>query len=86
MVDNRQADERARFEKEVEASEFQDARLRKRFGIVLERLWSGMSRPIPFACQDWASTKAAYRFLSNDRGGEQDMAHSTGGCNTLKTA
>jgi hypothetical protein len=41
--------------------------------MVLERLWSGMGQPIPFACQDWASTKAAYRFLSNDRVSEQDI-------------
>ncbi|WP_116149701.1 transposase DNA-binding-containing protein [Paraburkholderia sp. BL27I4N3] len=38
MAGNRQADERAWFDKEVEASEFQDARLRKRFGMILERL------------------------------------------------
>jgi hypothetical protein len=73
MAGKRQTDERAWFEKEVEASEFQDARLRKRFGVVLERLWSGMGQTIPFACQDWASTKAAYRFLSNDRVSEQDI-------------
>ncbi|CAE6812890.1 hypothetical protein R75465_05476 [Paraburkholderia aspalathi] len=68
MVGNRQADERAWFDKEVEAHEFQHARLHK-----LERLWSGMGQPIPFACQDWTSTKAAYRFLSNDRVREQDI-------------
>ena len=73
MAGKGQADERAWFEKEVEASEFQDARLRKRFGVVLEQLWSGMGQTIPFACQDWASTKAAYRFLSNDRVSEQDI-------------
>src|SRR4051794_25607144 len=73
MARKRQADERAWFEKEVEASEFRDARLRKRFGMVLERLWSGIGQTIPLACQDWASTKAAYRFLSNDRVNEQDI-------------
>jgi hypothetical protein len=52
---------------------FQDARPRKRSGIVLERFWSGMGQTIPFACQDWASTKAVYRFLSNDRVSEQDI-------------
>jgi hypothetical protein len=73
MASKRQTDERAWFEKEVEASQFQDARLRKRFGVVLERLWSGMGQTIPFACQDWASTKAAYRFLSNERVSERDI-------------
>jgi signal transduction histidine kinase len=28
---------------------------------------------IPFVCQDWANTKAAYRFLSNERGNEADI-------------
>lgn len=38
MAKNERADERAWFEREIEASKFQDARLRKRFGMVLERL------------------------------------------------
>jgi len=54
-------------------SKFQDARLRKCFGMVLERLWSGIGQTIPFACQDWSSTKAAYRFLSNERVSEQEI-------------
>jgi len=29
-----------------------------------------MGAPLPLACQDWANTKAAYRFLSNERFGE----------------
>jgi hypothetical protein len=73
MASKRHANERAWFEKEIEASEFQDARLRKRFGVVLERLWSGIDQTIHFACQDWAATKAAYRFLSNNRVSEQDI-------------
>ncbi|WP_082854991.1 transposase DNA-binding-containing protein [Paraburkholderia phytofirmans] len=32
-----------------------------------------MGQPTPFACQDWASTKAAYRFFANDRVSEQDI-------------
>ena len=47
--------------------------MRKRFGMVLERFWSGIGQAIPFACQDWSSTKAAYRFLSNERGSEQEI-------------
>lgn len=27
--------------------------------------WKNIGSTIPFACQDWAGTKAAYRFLSN---------------------
>jgi hypothetical protein len=37
------------------------------------RLWESMDQSIPFACQDWASTKAAYRFLSNERVNERDI-------------
>ncbi len=29
--------------------------------------------PIPMACQDWANTKAAYRFLSNGTVGEVEI-------------
>ena len=32
-----------------------------------------MGQSIPFACQDWANTKAAYRFLSNSRVTEADI-------------
>jgi hypothetical protein len=84
MAEKKRADERAWIEKEIEASKFQDVRLRKRFGVVLERLWSGMGETIPFACQDWASTKAAYRFLSNDRVSEQDiLSGHPGECGSL---
>lgn len=29
-----------------------------------------IGQPLPLACQDWAGTKAAYRFFSNERFGE----------------
>ncbi len=59
--------------REVAGSEFQDVRLRKRFECYWSRLWTGMGQSIPFACQDWANTKAAYRFMDNDRVSEQDI-------------
>ncbi|WP_429286352.1 transposase DNA-binding-containing protein [Paraburkholderia sp. GAS206C] len=42
---------------------------------------SGMGQTIPFACQDWAPSRAAYRFLSNDRVSERDIlgCHSQAG-------
>jgi hypothetical protein len=73
MAGKRQVDDRAWFEREVEGSEFRDTRLHKRFRTLLERLWKGMGQTIPLACQDWANTKAAYRFLDNDRVSEQDI-------------
>lgn len=73
MAGKRQLEDQAWFEREIEASKFRDVRLRKRFGMVLERLWKGMGQTIPLACQDWANTKAAYRFLDNDRVNDQDI-------------
>ncbi|MFL9998975.1 IS4 family transposase [Paraburkholderia sediminicola] len=73
MTGKRQTEDRAWFERELEGNEFRDARLRKRFGTLLEQLWKGMGQTIPLACQDWASTKAAYRFMDNDRVCEQDI-------------
>lgn len=70
---SRQTKDRAWIEREINASEFRDERLRKRFGVLLEQLWVSMGQSIPFACQDWASTKAAYRFLSNERVNERDI-------------
>ena len=32
-----------------------------------------MGQSIPYACQDWASTKAAYRFFANDRVDEAEI-------------
>ena len=33
----------------------------------------GSGESIPLACQDWANTKAVYRFFSNDRVSEEDI-------------
>jgi hypothetical protein len=52
---------------EVDEAAFKDARLGRRFGQLLRQVGDGMGESIPFACQDWANTKAAYRFFSNDR-------------------
>ncbi|WP_091683187.1 IS4/Tn5 family transposase DNA-binding protein [Methylocapsa palsarum] len=53
--------------REVDVGAFKDARLGRRFGDLLHRLSEGMGGSIPFACQDWSNTKAAYRFFSNPR-------------------
>jgi hypothetical protein len=54
-------------------SKFKDARLGKRFRSLLEQLSSSPGGPIPLACQDWTNTKAAYRFLDNDRVSEAEI-------------
>jgi hypothetical protein len=54
-------------DQELSGCQFKDMRLGKRFRRLLEQLSDGTGQSIPFACQDWANTKAAYRFLANDR-------------------
>ena len=62
-----------RTEGEIDESAFKDARLGRRFGELLKRIGDGMGGSIPYACQDWANTKAAYRFLANGRVEEGDI-------------
>src|SRR5215217_1870527 len=47
-----------------------DKRRCDRLRRLLHQLEIGMGAPLPLACQDWANTKAAYRFLSSERFGE----------------
>src|SRR2546421_9166823 len=54
-------------DQELAGCRFQDVRLEKRFRTLLEQLSTGVGESIPLVCQDWANTKAAYRFLSNER-------------------
>jgi hypothetical protein len=60
-------------EREIDEGAFKDARLGRRFGELLKQISDGMGGSIPFACQDWASTKAAYRFFANERVEEADI-------------
>jgi hypothetical protein len=60
-------------EREVNVGAFKDARLGNRFAELLRFLSDRMGGTIPLACQDWASTKAAYRFFSNPRVEEGDI-------------
>jgi hypothetical protein len=60
-------------EREVDETAFKDARLGRRFGEVIRQIGDGMGESIPYACQDWANTKAAYRFLANDRVEEAEI-------------
>lgn len=46
---------------ELASSSFGDKRLDKRFERLVNHLWHGVGGSLPYACQDWASTKAAYR-------------------------
>jgi hypothetical protein len=50
---------------ELKGYRFFDARLARRMQELASQLWGHRGQSIPMACQDWANTKAAYRFLSN---------------------
>lgn len=60
-------------DREVADCEFKDERLGKRFRSLLGQLSSSPGDSIPLVCQDWANTKAAYRFFDNDRVSEADI-------------
>lgn len=44
--------------------QFRDVRLGKRLRKLLQLFSDGAGGSIPCACQDWANTKAAYRFFA----------------------
>jgi hypothetical protein len=60
-------------DQELAGCVFADERLGRRFHILMEQLSKGLGQTLPLACGDWASTKAAYRFLDNDRVSEQEI-------------
>jgi hypothetical protein len=61
------------FDRGLAGCSFADERLNKRLRKLVARMGSAMGESIPLVCQDWANTKAAYRFLSNDRVSEADI-------------
>ena len=52
---------------------FKDERLGRRFKTLLSDIGGAIGASLPLACQDWANTKAAYRFLANERVDEADI-------------
>ena len=58
-------------DREIAGCKFKDLRLGERFQKLLKQIGGAIGQAIPFACQDWANTKAAYRFFSNDRVDEE---------------
>ncbi|OJW52796.1 MAG: hypothetical protein BGO67_10455 [Alphaproteobacteria bacterium 41-28] len=65
--------EKTWLDKELLCCQFKDARLGKRFRTLIKQLSDGMGESIPLVCQDWANTKAAYRFFSNNRVSEKEI-------------
>ena len=72
FLDEVNAQEVSWLDEELQGCQFKDARHSKRFRRLCEQFWTSIGGTIPFACQDWANTKAAYRFLSNDRVTEEE--------------
>lgn len=60
-------------DRELAGCEFRDERLGKRLRSLLGRISAKPGESLPLACQDWASTKGAYRFLDNGRGSEAEI-------------
>ena len=61
------------FDEELSGCRLGDGRLDSRLRQLVEQMKAGFGESIPLACQDWANTKAAYRFFSNDRVSEEDI-------------
>jgi hypothetical protein len=60
-------------DQELAGSTFRDKRLGDRLRTLLTQMAGAVGEPLPMACQDWASTKAAYRFLSNEAVSEAEI-------------
>ena len=58
---------------EMADNTFKEARLARRLKVVLGQLARAPGQSIGLVCQDWANTKAAYRFLSNEHVSEADI-------------
>src|SRR5215218_8636790 len=64
---------RSWWEGELAGCTFADARLGHRLHKLIERMDGAIGGSLPFVCQDWANTKAAYRFFSNGRVSEAQV-------------
>jgi hypothetical protein len=53
--------------RELDGVRFPDQRPKARLGKILRDFGQRIGQTLPTECQDWAATKAAYRFLSNPR-------------------
>src|SRR5215472_2023963 len=60
-------------DQELAGSSFADERLGKRLRKLVELMGNAIGSTVPLACQDWANTKAAYRFFSNERVSEAEI-------------
>lgn len=52
---------------EVVSAGLPDKRLARRLQRLFDQMSAAPGQPIPAACGDWATTKAAYRFFDSKR-------------------
>ena len=69
---------RSWWERESAGCPFADARLSQRLCKLIEKMDGAIGASLPLVCQDWANTKAAYRFFSNDRVSEAQIVRGDG--------
>ena len=67
-------------DRELDGCHFPDVRLKSRMGKLLKSLGEKIGDSLPTACQDWAATKAAYRFIDNERVSEKEIARGDSEC------
>ena len=67
-------------EKELAGIDLGDARLNKRSVTLLDRLADKPTASIPHACNGWAETQAASRFLAQEDIGWEDILAPHFGC------
>lgn len=60
-------------EEETSGCDLGDARLNRRLGMILEDIGERPDRSLTTAFQDWANTKAAYRFFANENVSEDKI-------------
>lgn len=58
---------------ETDLGAFNDARLGRRLRTLLGQLAQAPGQSLALVCEDWANTKAAYRFLSNEHVSEAQI-------------
>ena len=68
-----QEDAESWIDRETTDVTFGDERLGRRFKTLLADIGGAIGASLPLACQDWANTKAAYRFFSNERVNEDEI-------------
>ena len=61
------------FDEELAGCRLGVGRSDRRLRQLVERMEVGFGESIPLACQEWAGTKAAYRFFSNERVSEEEI-------------